>query len=184
MLLEKEMATHLGVLAWRIPWMEEPGGLQSMESTRVGHNWETNTNTHKDCYRKIKLPVIMWITPYHCREEKKIMEDLTISTWGWRWNFAAIITHRLQSTANVSEEKAKGTGNCSEKKPSHSSGDRPKWTPLFWETCGDTSHAYLSGHIIHVIVSIHFHHVNIMYQIDPKRGFLLFSLESMEPGLE
>ena len=31
-LLEEEMATHSGILAWRIPWMEEPGGLQSMES--------------------------------------------------------------------------------------------------------------------------------------------------------
>ena len=37
-LLEKEMATHSSVLAWRIPWMEEPGGLQSMGSQRVGHD--------------------------------------------------------------------------------------------------------------------------------------------------
>ena len=36
--LEKEMATHSSVLAWSIPWMEEPGGLQSMGSQRVGHN--------------------------------------------------------------------------------------------------------------------------------------------------
>ena len=39
--LEKEMATHSSILAWRIPWMEEPGGLQSMGSQRMGHNWET-----------------------------------------------------------------------------------------------------------------------------------------------
>ena len=37
-LLEKEMATHSNILAWRIPWMEEPGGLQSMGSQRVGHD--------------------------------------------------------------------------------------------------------------------------------------------------
>ena len=36
--LEKEMATHSSVLAWRIPGMGEPGGLQSMGSLRVGHN--------------------------------------------------------------------------------------------------------------------------------------------------
>ena len=36
--LEKEMATHTSILAWRIPWTEEPGGLQSMGSRRVGHN--------------------------------------------------------------------------------------------------------------------------------------------------
>ena len=37
--LEKEMATHSSILAWRIPWTEEPGGLQSTGSQRVGHNW-------------------------------------------------------------------------------------------------------------------------------------------------
>ena len=37
-LLEKEMATHSSVLAWEIPWMEEPGGLQSMGSQRVRHH--------------------------------------------------------------------------------------------------------------------------------------------------
>ena len=36
--LEKEMATHSSIPAWRIPWTEEPGGLQSMGSQRVGHN--------------------------------------------------------------------------------------------------------------------------------------------------
>ena len=37
--LEKEMATHCSVLAWRIPWTEEPGGLQSAGSQGVGHDW-------------------------------------------------------------------------------------------------------------------------------------------------
>ena len=36
--LEKEMATYSSILAWRIPWMEEPGGLQSTGSQRVGHD--------------------------------------------------------------------------------------------------------------------------------------------------
>ena len=36
--LEKEKATHSSILAWRIPWTEEPGGLQSMGSQRVGHD--------------------------------------------------------------------------------------------------------------------------------------------------
>ena len=40
--LEKEMATHSSILAWRIPWTEEPGGLQSMGSQRVRCNWATN----------------------------------------------------------------------------------------------------------------------------------------------
>ena len=37
-LLQKEMTTHSSILAWKIPWMEEPGGLQSMGSQRVGHD--------------------------------------------------------------------------------------------------------------------------------------------------
>ena len=37
-LLEKEMATHSSTLAWKIPWMEEPGSLQSMGSQRAGHD--------------------------------------------------------------------------------------------------------------------------------------------------
>ena len=36
--LEKEMVTHSSMLAWKIPWMEEPGGLQSMGSLGVGHD--------------------------------------------------------------------------------------------------------------------------------------------------
>ena len=36
--LEKEMATHSSILAWEIPWTEEPGGLQSMGLQRVGHD--------------------------------------------------------------------------------------------------------------------------------------------------
>ena len=36
--LEKEMATHSSILAWEIPWTEEPGGLQSLGSQRVGHD--------------------------------------------------------------------------------------------------------------------------------------------------
>jgi len=35
--LEEEMATHSSILAWEIPWIEEPGGLKSMGSKRIGH---------------------------------------------------------------------------------------------------------------------------------------------------
>ena len=43
--LEKEMAAHCSILAWEILWTEEPGGLQSMGSQRVGHDCETNAYT-------------------------------------------------------------------------------------------------------------------------------------------
>ena len=48
--LEKEMAAHSSILAWRIPWTEEPGGLQSIGSQRVGHDW--GDLAHTQCFFK------------------------------------------------------------------------------------------------------------------------------------
>ena len=44
------MATHSSILAWRIPWTEEPGRLQSMGLQRVGHNW---AHTHISFYKDV-----------------------------------------------------------------------------------------------------------------------------------
>ena len=52
--LEKEMATHSSILAWRIPWMEEPGGLQSMVSQRVRHDWATSL-THSAIISRVTM---------------------------------------------------------------------------------------------------------------------------------
>ena len=41
--LEKKMAAHSSILVWKISWTEEPGGLQSMGSQRIRHDWATNT---------------------------------------------------------------------------------------------------------------------------------------------
>ena len=47
--LQKEMATHSSILAWEIPWTEEPGGLQSTGLQRLGHNFATNKNNNMYC---------------------------------------------------------------------------------------------------------------------------------------
>ena len=52
--LEEEMATHSSILAWIIPWVEEPGGLQSMGSQRVGHDW---VSTHTHTLRSVLWPL-------------------------------------------------------------------------------------------------------------------------------
>ena len=44
--LEKGMTTHSSILAWRIPWTQEPDGLQSMSLQRVGHDWATSTSIY------------------------------------------------------------------------------------------------------------------------------------------
>ena len=60
--LEKEMATHSSVLAWRIPWMEEPGGLQSMESQK-SQTWLSNfTSLHFTKHSDVKYNLHHWIT--------------------------------------------------------------------------------------------------------------------------
>ena len=41
--LEEEMATHSSILGWKIPWAEESGGLPSMDSQKVRHDWEMDT---------------------------------------------------------------------------------------------------------------------------------------------
>ena len=64
--LEEEMATHSSILAWRIPWTEEPGGLQSMGSPRVGHNSETNTFTFQYKAGDPKRSVQWWVLKRRC----------------------------------------------------------------------------------------------------------------------
>ena len=65
--LEKGMAIHSSILAWRIPWTEEPGGLQSMGSQRVGHSWATDT------YKYLPLKLALYYTVF--REPNRGMKD-------------------------------------------------------------------------------------------------------------
>ena len=61
--LEKEMAPHFSTLAWKIPWTEEPGRLQSTGSQRVGHNWVmTHTKTGKSLSLSILTPPLKQCT--------------------------------------------------------------------------------------------------------------------------
>ena len=63
--VEKEMATCSTILAWRIPWTVEPGGLQSMGSQRVECDWATNhthTHTHTHAHTRLTLCLTFWGT--------------------------------------------------------------------------------------------------------------------------
>ena len=98
--LDKEMATHSSILAWRIPWTEEPGRLQSMGWQRVGHDWATNTHTHTHKYYCItdavdmnlgKLRVILrdrdaWYAAVHgLTKSWTRLRYLTITIVGLSW---------------------------------------------------------------------------------------------------
>ena len=60
--LEKGMATHFSILAWRIPWTEDPSGLQSMRSQRVGHDWVTFTLFIYLIIRKLSQVLLFFLT--------------------------------------------------------------------------------------------------------------------------
>ena len=66
--LEKEMATHSVIPAWKIPWMVEPGRLQSMGLQRVGHNWATSLSLSRS------------VLGVHWRD------------WCWSWNSNTLVT--------------------------------------------------------------------------------------------
>ena len=63
--LEKEMATHSSILVWRIPWTQEPGGLQSIGSQRVGQDWSDLARTHAiNAFSKVvQFEVNTWVNP-------------------------------------------------------------------------------------------------------------------------
>ena len=63
--LERGMATHSSILAWRIPWTEETGGLQSMGLQRVRHDWATNTFTFPVLYSRSLLVIYFIYSNVH-----------------------------------------------------------------------------------------------------------------------
>ena len=54
-----EMATQSSTLAWKIPWMEEPGRLQSMGSQRVRHDWATSLESHEEQVSQLMILIFL-----------------------------------------------------------------------------------------------------------------------------
>ena len=69
------MAPHSNTLAWKIPWMEEPGRLQTMGSLRVGHDWATSFHFHKFMFRVQGIIMMAASTLYKGQE----------LGWGGHW---------------------------------------------------------------------------------------------------
>ena len=91
---EKAMAPHSSTLAWKIPWMEEPGRLQSMGSLRVGHNWVTSLSLFTFMHWKKKWQP----TPVCLPGESQGRGSLVgCHLWGYRvghdWSDLAANTH-------------------------------------------------------------------------------------------
>ena len=78
--LEKDMATHSNILAWRIPWMKEPGGLQSVGLQRFGHDWATSLHS-LECNSQWYLTafVCLWPALNQC-----------VHPWCCRWHYTKL----------------------------------------------------------------------------------------------
>ena len=101
--LEEDMATHSSTLAWRIPCTEEPGGLQSVESQRVRHDWSDWARTHAWLPGPLHSPYLhvfinqeaLWSSGYLGMIDYNwpLVIDLTLSplplskgrNWGWKF---------------------------------------------------------------------------------------------------
>ena len=89
--LEKGMVTQSSILAWKIPWTEEPGGLQSMGLQRVRHNWAINTFTfkHVTVSDGIYTEGVFWPGSFLCgtgmgrgEEDSLVRPKLSLVAWG------------------------------------------------------------------------------------------------------
>ena len=103
--LEKEMATHSSILAWRIPWTEEPSRLQSMGSQRVRHDWATSLHFSLSLqifsfsfkYSRISF-ITSWISKlkspsikeFHQPQKKK---SAIFSNHKWLWYLAKLYVY-------------------------------------------------------------------------------------------
>ena len=95
--LGEEMATHSNTLAWKIPWTEEPGRLQSTGSLRVGHNQETSLsllctegNGNQLQYFCLENPMdrgAWWATVHGVAKSRTRLSDLTLTLTSYRYLF-------------------------------------------------------------------------------------------------
>ena len=108
-LLEKEMAIHSSVLAWKIPWMEEPGRLQSMGLERVGHDWATSLQGctgFKINWKGVKIIfdfTLCWSLPFplffkrkgHIVLSSQVWESVRVNNWVMRTYHFRILHAKL-----------------------------------------------------------------------------------------
>ena len=89
--LEKEMLTHSRILAWKIPWTEDPGRLQSMGSQRVGHNWAEQYTFSRAHHVFGMYTIHFSIRKIHCANVSDIWFFARSSTFREPWKWAQVI---------------------------------------------------------------------------------------------
>ena len=118
-MLEKAMAPHSSSLAWKIPWMEEPGRLQSMGSLRVGHDWSTSLSlfTFMHWRRKWQPTPVFLPGESQGRGEPGRLPSMGSHRVGHDWsNLAAAEAAKLHANLNTLPWKLKWGKNKSPRK--------------------------------------------------------------------
>ena len=108
-LLEKAMATHFSTLAWKIPWAEEPGRLQSMGSWRVGHVWATSLSLFTFMHWRRKWQP----TPVFLLGESQGRRSLVGCLWGRTESYTTEATYQQQQR-NIAEPNQARTEKSSQ----------------------------------------------------------------------
>ena len=111
---EKAMAPHSSTLAWKFPWMEEPGGLQSMGSRRVGHNWATSLSLFTFMQWRRKWQPTPVFLPGESQGRKSLVG---FHLWGRRvghdWsNLAAAAAHASKIMLKILQARLQQYMNC------------------------------------------------------------------------
>ena len=140
--LEKEMASHYRTIAWKIPWTEEPGRLQSTGSQRVGHDWATSLSAIRvvsSAYLRLLVFLLAILIPACASSSAtfcmmcstyKLNSFLILKTFNFYiklWNYLAIANHFVwtidlsSKTMNpgqegISRKMIHNDGICNEKK--------------------------------------------------------------------
>ena len=126
--LEEEMATHASILTWEVPWTEEPGGLQSMGSQRVGHNWETeracahthtHTHTHTRSCASLYSPSSKWFHDALCVAQQKKGTRNGCYLYNWHWQQ---LSHRTERTCENHHHSFATVSAISTQAPEHDNG--------------------------------------------------------------
>ena len=110
------MVPHSSTLAWKIPWTEEPGRLQSMESLRVGHDWATSLPLFTSCIGKEMAThsnILAWRIPG--TEEPSGLPSMGLHRVGHDWSdLAAAASSKVTLIRSHNHQQAGNTGEGEE----------------------------------------------------------------------
>ena len=141
--LEKELATHSSILAWKIPWTEEPGGLQSMRLQRVRRDWAPDgcMDGWMDGWIRV-LVTVYWELP--------LCQVLQYHLWWSHLTHIKILYFTALCPLQISKQNQEGW----KKPPKNTWGECSGWTHIFqlrtsifdpnpWNLAHTDSHVYL-----------------------------------------